>query len=63
MTGSTSSIQVIRKGDLKYALARTDSLVAEVQPGEIFVHRNIANIVHPTDLSVQSILQFGPQGG
>jgi amidase len=44
MSGSTSSIQVIRKGDLKYALARTDSLVAEVQPGEIFEVETELNI-------------------
>ncbi len=28
--------QIIRKGDLKYALAATDAFVAEVSPGEIF---------------------------
>lgn len=35
-TLAAPSIQVVRKGELKYALARTDSLVAEVHPGEIF---------------------------
>jgi carbonic anhydrase len=28
-------------------------------PGELFVHRNIANQVIPTDLSVLSVLQYG----
>ena len=28
------------------------------EPGEIFVHRNIANIIQPGDLSVNSVIQF-----
>ena len=27
-------------------------------PGEIFVHRNVANMVHPADLNVLSVLQY-----
>jgi carbonic anhydrase len=33
--------------------------VTGTEPGEIFVHRNIANLVVHTDLNVQSVLQFG----
>ena len=34
-----------------------DSLTG-TQPGEIFVHRNIANMVVHTDLNMLSVLQF-----
>lgn len=39
-----SNIQLIRKGELKYALARTDSLIAEVVPGETFEVETELNI-------------------
>jgi carbonic anhydrase len=32
--------------------------VIDLPPGTVFVHRNIANVVHPADLSVLSVLQF-----
>ncbi|MDT8448931.1 MAG: carbonic anhydrase [Wenzhouxiangellaceae bacterium] len=28
-------------------------------PGELFVHRNIANIVHPDDMGLLGVLEFG----
>ncbi len=34
-----------------------DSLTGTL-PGEVFVHRNIANQVHPADLNVLSVLQY-----
>ncbi len=39
-----ASHQIIRKGELKYALARTDGVIAEVQPGEIFEVETELNI-------------------
>ena len=32
--------------------------IVDLQPGEIFVHRNIANLVVHTDLNCQSVIQF-----
>jgi carbonic anhydrase len=32
--------------------------ITGTHPGEIFVHRNIANMVVPTDLNLLSVLQF-----
>lgn len=34
------------------------SNIVGLQPGEIFVHRNIANIVNHTDMNCLSVLQF-----
>ncbi|HEY7644267.1 MAG TPA: acetamidase/formamidase family protein, partial [Hyphomicrobiales bacterium] len=36
--------QIIRKGDLKYALAATDAFVAEVSPGDVFEVETELNI-------------------
>lgn len=30
-----------------------------VEPGEVFVHRNVANLVNSTDLNVMSVLNYG----
>lgn len=34
------------------------NVIAGLEPGEVFVHRNVANVVHSTDLNVLSALQF-----
>lgn len=34
------------------------SHIVDLPPGSLFVHRNIANVVHPSDLSAMSVLQF-----
>jgi carbonic anhydrase len=33
-------------------------VITGLQPGEIFVHRNVANLAHPADLNYLSVLQF-----
>jgi len=32
--------------------------VVDLPPGSVFVHRNIANVIHDTDMSAISVLQF-----
>jgi len=32
--------------------------IVDLDPGEIFVHRNIANMVHHTDMNLLSVLEF-----
>ncbi len=34
------------------------NVVAGLQPGEVFVHRNVANVVHPADLNMLSALEY-----
>jgi hypothetical protein len=40
----SDAVQIIKKGELKYALSQTDSLIAEVKPGEIFEVETELNI-------------------
>lgn len=44
IAGAPFNGQVIRKGDLKYALAATDSFIAEVKPDEVFEVETELNI-------------------
>ena len=32
--------------------------ITQTRPGELFIHRNIANIVHPEDENLMAVLQF-----
>lgn len=34
------------------------NVITDKRPGEIFVHRNVANVVHPADLNFLSTLEF-----
>jgi carbonic anhydrase len=34
------------------------NVITGLQPGEVFVHRNVANLVYPADLNCMAVLQF-----
>ncbi|MDT8409202.1 MAG: carbonic anhydrase [Wenzhouxiangellaceae bacterium] len=38
------------------------NVITGLEPGEVFVHRNVANIVHSADLNLLSALQFAIEG-
>ncbi len=38
------------------------NVVAGLQPGEVFVHRNVANVVHSADMNLLSALEFAIAG-
>ncbi|MGK7294875.1 MAG: carbonic anhydrase [Candidatus Wenzhouxiangella sp. M2_3B_020] len=38
------------------------NVIAGLEPGEVFVHRNVANVVHSADLNLLAALQFAVEG-
>jgi len=34
------------------------NVITGLEPGEVFVHRNVANLVYPADLNCMAVLQF-----
>jgi carbonic anhydrase len=38
------------------------NVIAGLEPGEVFVHRNVANVFHSADLNLLSALQFAIEG-
>jgi carbonic anhydrase len=37
------------------------NVIAGLEPGEVFVHRNVANLIHPADLNMLSVVEFAIQ--
>ncbi|MFL6375296.1 MAG: carbonate dehydratase [Pyrinomonadaceae bacterium] len=38
------------------------NVIVDLAPGEVFVHRNVANLVNHTDMNCLSVLQFAVEG-
>jgi carbonic anhydrase len=34
------------------------NVITGLEPGEVFVHRNVANVIHPSDLNCMTVLEF-----
>lgn len=34
------------------------NVITGLEPGEVFVHRNVANLIHPADLNMLSVVQY-----
>jgi carbonic anhydrase len=34
------------------------NVITGLEPGEVFVHRNVANVIYPADLNCMSVLQY-----
>lgn len=37
------------------------NVITGLEPGEVFVHRNVANLIHPTDMNMLSVVEFAVQ--
>ncbi len=37
------------------------NVITGLEPGEVFVHRNVANLIHPTDVNMLSVVEFAVQ--
>jgi carbonic anhydrase len=37
------------------------NVITGLEPGEVFVHRNVANLIHPTDMNMLSAVEFAVQ--
>lgn len=37
------------------------NVIAGLEPGEVFVHRNVANLIHPSDMNMLSVVEFAVQ--
>ncbi|MEZ5784450.1 MAG: carbonic anhydrase [Rhizobiaceae bacterium] len=37
------------------------NVITGLEPGEVFVHRNVSNLIHPTDLNMLSVVEFAVQ--
>lgn len=34
------------------------NVIAGLEPGEVFVHRNVANLIHPADVNMLSVVEY-----